>query len=172
MARRAVRDLKATQQRARPWAEPNGWVFSTIDGSGPMRETTLHRGWDRLRRLATKHGVRPLTLHSARHTFASLALDAGKSVKWVADQLGHRDPTITLRTYAHAIREAETDLSFLPSVAVTSNVTHASPTERSGHTRVSDSGAEAADPEEEAMVTQAGFEPATPSFGGWRRPKK
>ena len=31
----------------------------------------------------------------------------------VADQLGHADPALTLRTYAHVIPEAETDLSFL-----------------------------------------------------------
>ena len=52
-------------------------------------------------------------LHAARHTWASLALESGKSVRWVADQLGHSDPALTLRTYAHAIRETEADLSFL-----------------------------------------------------------
>ncbi len=31
---------------------------------------------------------------------------------WVADQLGHSDPALTLRVYAHAMREEETDLSF------------------------------------------------------------
>jgi hypothetical protein len=39
-------------------------------------------------------------------------LHAGKSVRWVADQLGHADPALTLRTYAHALRGEETDLSF------------------------------------------------------------
>jgi integrase len=39
-------------------------------------------------------------------------LAAGKSVRWVADQLGHASPMLTLRTYAHAIREEEADLSF------------------------------------------------------------
>ncbi len=41
-----------------------------------------------------------------------MALGAGKSVRWVADQLGHSDPALTLRVYAHAMREEETDLSF------------------------------------------------------------
>ncbi len=57
--------------------------------------------------------MRPLKMHAARHTFASLALQAGKSVRWVADQLGHADPALTLRTYAHAMREEESDLGFL-----------------------------------------------------------
>ena len=30
----------------------------------------------------------------------------------MADQLGHADPALTLRVYAHALREEETDLSF------------------------------------------------------------
>ena len=58
------------------------------------------------------HGVRPLKLHTTRHTWATLALEAGKSVRWVADQLGHADPALTLRVYAHAMREEEPDLSF------------------------------------------------------------
>jgi len=53
-----------------------------------------------------------LKLHSTRHTYASLALASGKSVKWVADQLGHSTPMLTLRTYAHAMREEEADLGF------------------------------------------------------------
>ena len=56
--------------------------------------------------------MRPLKLHSTRHTWATLALGAGKSVRWVADQLGHADPALTLRVYAHALREEESDLSF------------------------------------------------------------
>ena len=47
-----------------------------------------------------------------RHIGATAALGAGKSVRWVADQLGHSDPALTLRVYAHAMREEETDLSF------------------------------------------------------------
>ncbi len=31
----------------------------------------------------------------------------------MASQLGHSDPALTLRVYAHALREEETDLSFL-----------------------------------------------------------
>jgi hypothetical protein len=53
-----------------------------------------------------------LKLHCTRHTWASLALVSGKNVRWVANQLGHASPMLTLQTYAHAIREEEVDLSF------------------------------------------------------------
>jgi hypothetical protein len=35
-----------------------------------------------------------------------------KSLRWVADQLGHQNPEFTLRTYAHLMPQEETDLSF------------------------------------------------------------
>ena len=57
-------------------------------------------------------GVRSLKLHCARHTWATFALHAGRDIRWVADQLGHSDPALALRVYAHAMRNEETDLSF------------------------------------------------------------
>ena len=56
--------------------------------------------------------IRPLKLHCARHTWATFALHAGRNIRWVADHLGHADPALTLRVYAHAMRDEETDLSF------------------------------------------------------------
>ena len=58
------------------------------------------------------HGVSPLRLHSTRHTFASQALEAGKSIRFVADQLGHADPGFTLRIYAHWIRTDLVEMDF------------------------------------------------------------
>jgi integrase len=108
-------DLLAERRRAcleRSWSEVPEFVFCSAVG-GPLDERNVHRTWQRLRRKAQKEGVRPLRLHDARHTFASLALASGKSVRWVAGQLGHTSAELTLRVYAHALREEETDLSFL-----------------------------------------------------------
>ncbi len=74
--------------------------------------SNVDRVWRRVRRRAQKQGVRPLKLHCARHTWATMALRAGKSVRWVADQLGHADPALTLRVYAHAMPEDGADVSF------------------------------------------------------------
>ena len=78
-----------------------------------LDERSFARRWERLRRRAQAKGIRPLKLHAARHTWATLALQAGKNIRWVADPLGHADPALTLRVYAHAMREAEPDLSFV-----------------------------------------------------------
>jgi len=47
-----------------------------------------------------------------RHSFASLALAAGRSIRWVAEQLGHANPEFTLRVYAHALPVRDEDLAF------------------------------------------------------------
>ena len=68
--------------------------------------------WGRVRRRAVKEKVRALALHSARHSWATWAIRAGKNIRWVADQLGHADASTTLNHYAHAMREDDQDLSF------------------------------------------------------------
>jgi integrase len=45
---------------------------------------------------AREHGM-----HALRHFYASVLLDAGESVKALAEYLGHSDPGLTLRVYAH-----------------------------------------------------------------------
>ena len=108
-------DLLAERRRealARGWADTPPWIFCSEVGTA-WEERNFERVWYRLRRRAQKAGIRPLKLHTTRHTWATLALQSGKSVRWVADQLGHADPALTLRTYAHALPEDEPDLSFV-----------------------------------------------------------
>ena len=107
-------DLRARRHREalqKGWAELPAWVFCSETGTMPSPRN-VERVWYRVRRRAVRKGVRPLPLHAARHSWASLALSAGRSVKWVADQLGHADPALTLRVYAHLMPSEERDLSF------------------------------------------------------------
>ena len=48
-----------------------------------------------------------LTPHKLRHTFASLLVALGTDPGAVMDQLGHSDPTFTLRVYRHGMRRGE-----------------------------------------------------------------
>jgi len=166
-----LRDLLETRRRAclsKGWAEVPGFVFCSESG-GTWDESNVSRTWRRLRRKAQAHGVRPLRIHDARHTFASLALASGKSVRWVASQLGHASPELTLRVYAHALREEESDLSFLDF----------------GGTKRHPRGTQGrrVDPSKSApratlrrsmgnMARREGFEPPTLRFEAWRRRKK
>ena len=44
-----------------------------------------------------------LKTHELRHTFASLLFEAGATVPYVMDQLGHADPKVTLSIYTHVL---------------------------------------------------------------------
>lgn len=62
-----------------------------------------------------------ITPYTLRHTAATILLSAGVSLRTVADRLGHEDPALTLRTYAHALpndqkRAAETVENLLAPV--------------------------------------------------------
>ncbi len=46
-------------------------------------------------------------MHALRHFYASMLIDAGESVRAVADFLGHADPGFTLRVYAHLLPASE-----------------------------------------------------------------
>ncbi|MFC4118506.1 tyrosine-type recombinase/integrase [Nonomuraea zeae] len=41
--------------------------------------------------------------HDLRHTHATILIAGGKPLKMVAERLGHADPAITLRVYAHVM---------------------------------------------------------------------
>lgn len=45
-----------------------------------------------------------LTIHGLRHTYATIALDAGVDVLYVAELLGHSSPAITREIYQHVRR--------------------------------------------------------------------
>ena len=114
LCRNPIRSTGRTAARGdepRARGEVSEWVFTTKSGKS-IHPRNVNRTWERVRRRAQKEGVRPLKLHCARHTWATRALEAGRNIRWVADQLGHADPSLTLRVYAHAVREGETDLSF------------------------------------------------------------
>jgi integrase len=98
-----------------------GLVFRSPTGR-PIQERNLSRSWESLRRLAAKHGVRPLRLHDARHTFASHAIEAGISPTRVASWLGHGSAEITHRIYSHVVPPEREIRGFL------SNVPRPSPT--------------------------------------------
>ncbi|CAM5441337.1 hypothetical protein GCM10010222_77380 [Streptomyces tanashiensis] len=40
-------------------------------------------------------------MHALRHFYVSVLLDAGESIKAVSEYLGHSDPGLTLKVYAH-----------------------------------------------------------------------
>jgi len=72
-------------------------VFSQVNGS-PLLPNTVTHAWIKLVRHV---GLKPIRLHDARHTHASLMLKQGTHPKIVQERLGHSSIQITLDTYSH-----------------------------------------------------------------------
>ena len=50
-----------------------------------------------------------------------LTLEKASVFGWVSEVLGHSDPSITLRTYAHALPAGDDELDFVPLVGAHAN---------------------------------------------------
>jgi integrase len=77
-------------------ANPEGWLF-TFDGQQPADPSAVRKAMRRALEDATlaKHH----SPHDFRHTFASLLLQAGKSIAYVQKQLGHSRIKLTVDVY-------------------------------------------------------------------------
>jgi integrase len=92
-------------------ADASGFVWPGVDG-GPMGAGSPSQ---LLRRALCRAGLvdadeRPLvTFHGLRHTAGSLCLSKDVSLIVVSRQLGHADPQITAKVYAHLLRDEQLD---------------------------------------------------------------
>jgi integrase len=64
----------------------------------------------------------PARLHDLRHLHATTLLLAGVPVHVVAARLGHADPAVTLRVYAHVLREQVASVGDIFAQAVKASV--------------------------------------------------
>lgn len=74
-------------------------VFAEPDGR-PVHPQRLSAAFERL---ARSFGLRPIRFHDLRHSFATLALQAGVFPKVVSEILGHSTVAFTMDVYSHAI---------------------------------------------------------------------
>lgn len=81
------------------------WVFPSFSASGHVMD--LHASWDELRRSV---GLKDVTIHDLRRTFAVRLVEANVTLPVIAAALGHKSPHTTMTVYALApnasVREA------------------------------------------------------------------
>ncbi len=87
---------------ASEWAD-HPRLFTALDGR-PMSRTHPEKA---LQRILQRAGLHRVTIHSLRHTNATLLITGGVDVRTVAARLGHTQTSTTLNIYAEAIRSAE-----------------------------------------------------------------
>lgn len=86
----------------------SGWpehprLFCQWDGK-PMHPNTPYK---MLQRFLGRHGIRKISLHSLRHTNATLLIGSGADVRTVSSRLGHSQTSTTLNIYAHQLQSAD-----------------------------------------------------------------
>ena len=77
------------------------WVFPSVSGT-VLDASNVRKALNRMLRAAGLHERGP---HQLRHSFASQLLMKGADIAYVAQQLGHKDAYITLKTYTHYLPE-------------------------------------------------------------------
>ena len=69
--------------------------------------------WKRSRKAWTAARLTPLTLHEARHTFASLMIAAGVNAKALTTYMGHASVRVTFDRYGHLMPGNESEAAGL-----------------------------------------------------------
>ena len=73
------------------------WVFASPCRNSHLSPEALDAFW---RRIRAEAGINDVRCHDLRHTYASLALAHGETVRTIGRLLGHNDPATTLN-YTH-----------------------------------------------------------------------
>jgi integrase len=106
----ARRQAEEQQAAGSAWTDHDGLVFTSRWGEPIYPDTVTAL----MTKLITTHNKSVMTsslalpharLHDLRHLHATTLLLAGVPVHVVAARLGHADPAVTLRVYAHVLRE-------------------------------------------------------------------
>ncbi|MHB8827384.1 MAG: tyrosine-type recombinase/integrase [Acidimicrobiales bacterium] len=83
------------------------WILSS--GEAPVNPERVTAWWRRSRNRA---GVAARwRLHDLRHWSATISIARGHDIRTVANRLGHANPSMTLRTYAHAVDSTDAPIA-------------------------------------------------------------
>ncbi len=94
--------LRLGDQWVEKWEE-HPRLFTTWNGK-PLHPSTV-TGW--FHDFVERNGLPPVSIHSLRHTNATLLIAAGTNVRTVSAHLGHSQTSTTMNIYAHNIKSAE-----------------------------------------------------------------
>lgn len=85
-------------------AGPDDFLFQDPKGGAVVASRLMDSAWRPARK---KAGLPAVTMHQLRHTYASLLIAAGESVKVVSERLGHTNAAMTLNVYSHLFPDSE-----------------------------------------------------------------
>ncbi len=91
----------AVAEHLRLYPPLDGLVFTTRERGLTSRSYYNPHIWKAALRTAGVDPTRANGMHALRHFYASVQLEAGTSIRALAEYLGHTDPGFTLRVYTH-----------------------------------------------------------------------
>ena len=65
------------------------------------------------KKVAKYPNINQISIHSLRHTHATLLIFNGENIKVISDRLGHKDISVTLNTYTHVMEDMKKDTALL-----------------------------------------------------------
>lgn len=106
-AMQMLKDFRAWQSEQRlkagdRWCNSNR-LFTTAEGK-PIHPDTI-TGW--FHKFLKRNELPDITIHSLRHTNATLLINSGVPITTIAARLGHANPSTTTKIYTHAIKSAD-----------------------------------------------------------------
>ena len=109
----AINILKEVKEKQDYWRKHNGndWknnmdlVFTDEFGKH-LCHYTVYRNF---KNIAISIGLPKMRFHDLRHSFATICLEEGDSIKIIQERLGHRNANTTLNTYSHPTTEMQVD---------------------------------------------------------------
>ena len=94
--------VELRKYKIRSGGREESFVFSNSEGN-PLSEAAVYT---RLKRTVKSiGGPETIKFHDLRHLYASLLIAQGENVLYIQRQLGHSNPTITLNTYGHLMKQ-------------------------------------------------------------------
>ncbi|SLM30607.1 Integrase family protein (fragment) [Desulfamplus magnetovallimortis] len=93
-----LKEVRKAEAEENGWKRKPKWIFinkvgNTID-INHWRKRVFYK-------VIEKSGLKKIRIHDLRHTYASLLIQAGESLTYIRDQLGHHSISFTVDIYGH-----------------------------------------------------------------------
>ena len=108
---RKIRIDSNTLELLKPLRQHEKWLFGDYK---PISRDRVDRAF---KAGIAASGVKKIRIHDLRHSHASFLILKGANIIAVSKRLGHSSVNMTLNTYAHLMKDAETELIEIVNVA-------------------------------------------------------
>lgn len=85
------------------WEDTDEYILTSLVGKPISKEVPYH--W--FIEFVKKYNLKRISYHQLRHTHATQLIGAGADIQTVAQRLGHKDASVTLKVYSHFLKKAD-----------------------------------------------------------------